>query len=135
MNKNGFTLVEVLAAIVIIAIIAGIGTVAYTGIMKSTSDKYFERYRDTMHAEAIYYVTNNSDDINWSENTARISLSTLKMDQISNPKNSNDLCTNSYVNLTRNRVNGVLSITYEVCLVCPNTNFDDKFELCKTYEN
>ena len=135
MNKLGFTLIEVLSAIVIIAIIAGIGTVAYTGIMTEVSNKSFERYRDTMHAEAIYYVTNHSDKINWNGDTARIMLSELKVDPINNPKNSKDFCTGSYVDITRSRTSNVLSITYRVCLVCPNTDFDSSFELCKEYEN
>lgn len=132
MNKRGFTLIEVLATIVIIAIIAGIGTVAYTGIMKEVSDKSFERYRDSMHAEAIYYVTNHYNEINWSGNSARIALSELKMDPINNPKNPNNFCTNSYVDIVRtpSTENSILSIKYTACLKC-----GDDFDECKEYEN
>ena len=131
MNKHGFTMIEVLATIVIIAIVAGIGTVAYTTIMKEVTDKSFERYRESMHAEAIYYVTNHSDKINWNGNSARVMLSELKMEEINNPKNKNDLCTNSYVDVikTRNSTSNVLSITYNVCLKC------NDFDECKEYEN
>lgn len=131
MNKHGFTLTEVLAAIVIIAIIAGIGTVAYTNIIKNVNNKVFEQYRDSMHAEAIYYVTNYSDKINWIGNNATISLAELKMDKINNPNDASDLCENSYVNVTktRNTTSNVLSITYNVCLKC------NDYDECMEYKN
>ena len=135
MNKRGFTLIEVLAVIAIIALLLAVGVVAYSRIISRTTNEYFEKFRDTMHAEAIYYVTKHPNDINWSNNTATLSLASLAMDPIKNPKNSKDLCSNSYVTLTRSRVGNVLSITYNVCLVCPNTTFESGFNMCKTYEN
>lgn len=131
MNRNGFTLVEILATIVIIAMVAGIGVVAYTNIISEVNNKVYIQYRDSMHAEAIYYVTNYSDKINWVGNHATITLSELKMESINNPKDASDLCSTSYVNVTRTRntVSNVLSITYNVCLKC------NDFDECKEYEN
>lgn len=131
MNKQGFTLIELLAAIVIISLIAGIGAVAYSSVINSASNHSFERYRDSMHAEAINYVSKNYNTMSWNNNTARINLSNLKMESINNPKNQNDLCTGSYVDVTRSRnsSSNVLSITYNVCLIC------NDFNECKTYEN
>ena len=131
MNKDGFTLVELLCAFVIIALLAGIGVVSYTSIMNSASNSSFERYRDSMHAEAINYVSKNYNAITWNNNTARITLNQLNMVSINNPKDATDLCTTSYVDVTRNRnsSSNVLSITYNVCLKCKD------FDKCKTYEN
>ena len=129
MNKKGFTLIELLATIAIIAILFGIGTVAYTSILQNVSTKSFESYRDSMHAEAVYIVTNYPDRITWNNNTARINLVTLNMEPIKNPKDSNDLCSTSYIDLTRTHVGSVLSISYNVCLICNDYNS------CKEYDN
>ena len=135
MNRHGFTLVELLATIVIIALLSGIGIIAYNSVIKEASDKAFEAYRESMHGEAIYYVSNNSDKITWQNNTARLSLNDLKMDPINNPKDKNDLCQNSYVDVVRERYSGsgVLSINYTVCLICNDYNNDGTN--CKTYDN
>ena len=133
MNKKGFTLIELLAVIVIIALIGGIGTIAYTNLIKKASDDAISRYQDTMHAEAIQYLSNSYNEITYENNVATILLSNLPIDPINNPKDSNDKCLNndSYVRATRSRSSsGVLSITYEVCLKC--NGFDKQ---CKTYEN
>ena len=122
MNKNGFTLVELIAAI-------GIATVSYISILNNAQRKSYETYQDTMHAEAITYVVNYPDRITWSNDTARILLSELNINPINNPKNSDDLCANSYVDLTRTHVGNVLSVTYNVCLVCSDYNS------CKEYDN
>ena len=130
MNKKGFTLIELLATIMIISLLAAIATVSYSLIMNRVTTKAFESYRDSMHAEAIYYVTNYPERITWTNGTSRIMLNDLNMKQINNPKKANDLCLNSYVDLTRGySSSGVLSISYNVCLKC------NDFDECKTYEN
>ena len=139
MNKNGFTLVELLAVIVIIALIGGIGTIAYTNLIKKSSDDIFKRYRDSMHAEAIYYVSNNYNDnskIHFENGKATISLKQLKMDAIVNPKNKNDKCEESYVEVTKSYSDsGVLSMKYKVCLLCNDFEKDNPTDKCKEYEN
>ena len=135
MNKKAFTMVELLVTIIILGLVSSIAVVTYQTIMTNTSTSYFERFQDTMHAEAIMYVTKNYNSITWSNNKATISLSALQVDRIKNPINSNDYCTGSYVEVTRTHVSNVLSITYKVCLVCPNTTFKSGFNTCKTYEN
>jgi prepilin-type N-terminal cleavage/methylation domain-containing protein len=67
-NKQGFTLVELLATIVVLGLIAGIATVAYTGIVNDSATRVFESYEDTMHAEAVYRLTNFYSDVNFVNN-------------------------------------------------------------------
>lgn len=134
MNKKAFTLVELLAVVVIIALIGGIGTIAYTNLIKKASDDAFLRYQDTMHAEAIKYLTDSYHEVTFDNNVAKIYLDDLEIDPINNPKNKDDKCLNndSYIEATRSRsTSGVLSVTYKVCLNCPNSGFNK----CKTYEN
>ncbi len=129
MNKNGFTLVELLAAIIIVGLLSTVAVVSYTTILNNAHRKAYETYQDTMHAETITYVANYPDRITWDNNTARVLLSNLYIEPINNPKDSNDLCTGSYVDLTKTQVGNVLSVTYNVCLVCNDYNS------CKEYDN
>ena len=144
MNNHGFTLVELLATIVIISLIGGIGVVAYTNLIAQSGDNVFKRYEDSMHAEAVYKVKEDYYNLNFDENNeATLNIYTdLKMDAINNPKTKSDKCPNSYVKVKRQRTEGenVLSITYKVCLICNDyrtttTNSDGTTTECKIYEN
>jgi len=60
MNMNkGFTLVELLAVIVILAIIGGIGIVSYTSITKKSEGDYYVNLIDNLELGAANYFTNN----------------------------------------------------------------------------
>ena len=102
MNKKGFSLVELLATIVIIALLSGIATISYSSFIKQSEDNTFERYQDTMHSEAVAYF-------------------------LDNPNEKDDLCPNSYVDVTRNSSSGMISLKYNVCLKCK------AFDNCKEY--
>lgn len=131
MNKHGFTLVELLATIVIIALLAGIATVSYTAIIHQSTDKSFETYMETMHAEAVYKLTMHPDNVTFENGKATLQLNDLEIEPINNPVTPSDKCLNSYVEVTKSRVNGVLSMHYKVCLNCPNSDYSK----CKEFEN
>lgn len=133
MSKHGFTLVELLATIVIISLLAGIATISYTALVHQSSDKVFESYESTMHAEAVYKLTMHPDDVVFSEGKATLSIEDLKAEEINNPIDRDDKCPNSYVEVTKSRVNGVLSMHYKVCLICRSYNSDGT--KCRDYEN
>ena len=130
MNRKGFTLVELLATIVIITIIGGIAIISYTSYIKSSHDRVFTSYQDSMHAEAAYYLSRNSSLIPKNNDTVRLMLEELGMDTFVNPDDNSDICANSYVDVTRSDVNGVISLTYNVCMKC-SSGFDN----CREYEN
>ena len=132
-NKNGFTLVELLAVIVIISLLAGIATVSYASLINQSNNKAFETYEDTMHAEAVYKLTMHFDDVTFTNGKATLYLSDLGIDPINNPINPNDKCVNSYVEVTKSHVNSVLSMHYKVCLICNDYNNDGT--KCRDYEN
>ena len=133
MNKKAFTLVELLATIVIIALLAGIATVSYTALIKQSGDEVFKAYESTMHAEAVYKLTMHYNDVSFTNNKATLSLDDLEVDPINNPSNPRDKCLNSYVEVTKSYVGNVLSMHYKVCLICDNYNSDGNN--CREYEN
>ena len=138
-NKFGFTLVELLATIIIIALIGGIGALAYTSIIRQSEDKTFEAYEKTMHAEAMNMIMKKLNLMpkngEKKKYTLAYMLNNYYIDPIKNPRNSNDLCNtnSSYVEITRQNVGSVESFTYKVCLVCNDYNKDGS--KCKTFEN
>ena len=64
MNKNGYTMVELLAVIAIIGLIFTIGIVSYSSLINRSNEAVYESYIDGMHEAAITYVMENplSDD-------------------------------------------------------------------------
>ena len=125
MNKKGFSLVELLAVIVIIAIISGVATISYSSFIERSSDKTFETYQDTMHAEAVMYFMSDTSKVN--DLPLTLSLSEFKKTDIKNPVDKNDKCLSSYVEVSRNPNTEILSLKYNVCLKC------NAFDKCKEY--
>ncbi len=69
MNRKGFTLVEVLATIVIISIL---GVVAYTGVtnyIKTSKEKAEDKFLDEIKSEIDSYISLNSADFKKVGNT------------------------------------------------------------------
>ena len=62
MNKRGFTLVEVLASIVILSVIIGIGVVSYQSIMKRVEKKYYETLEQDLLMAGSDYFNNHRED-------------------------------------------------------------------------
>ena len=55
-NNKGFTLVELLAAIILLAIVAGFGTYAITHIIKSSKEKNYQLLvKNIKDAAGVYY--------------------------------------------------------------------------------
>ena len=133
MNNRGFTLVELLATIVIIGLIGGIGAVAYSMIMRNSENRVYEAYESTMHAETLQLLANNPQLLPHGTTEKLFTLSQIKIDDINNPRNKNDLCPSSFVGVTRNGSGTMDSFTYRVCLICDDYNSDGSN--CKTFEN
>jgi len=138
-NNTGFTLVELLATIVIIALIGGIGALAYTSIIRQSEDKNYEAYEKTMHAETMNLIMKKLNLMPKNGETKKFTLAYMidnnYIDPIKNPRNKDDLCntSSSFIEVTRENVGSVDSFTYRVCLVCNDYNSDGS--KCKTFEN
>lgn len=128
MNRKGYTLIELLAVIVIIALIGGIGAVAYNAIQSQVVERVFSSYMDDMHESMIMYLIEHPSMKPTSSNpTKKVYLEDLKIAGLNNPINSNDKCSGSYVEakfidknteMENNGQKGITGISYHVVLNC-----------------
>lgn len=139
MNKHGYTMVELLAVIAIIGLLFTIGVISYSSLINKSNNTVYESYIDAMHEAVITYVMENpikdKDTITLSQ-----LISDNKIDYINNPKDSNNKCSNSYIDVNRKDINGVISYEYKVCLICNDNNEEIDQNVttdnnCKTYIN
>ena len=127
MTKKGFTIIELLASITIIAIISTAGVISYTKFMDASAEKVFTEYQDAMYAAASNYVLKNYTKPGGMKTT--LTIDELKVDTIKNPRdNSQDCKANSYVKIEKNESCQIKSYKYEVCLNC-----GEYFNNCRRY--
>ncbi len=130
MNKKGFTLIELMSVIVIIALISGIATISYTSFINQSRERTFESYMDTLHAEVSTYLMKNTNIIPSNKETFYLDnlLGSGDVSYINNPADAIDKCTSadvskdSYIEVTRNTTSSMISLSYKVCLKCNNYN-------------
>lgn len=135
MNRKGFTIVELLTVIVIIALIGGIAAIAYSSFQNQTAKRVFETYMDNMHESTVmYFLDNPSARPTSTEQEVTILLKDLNIDKFNNPFEMGDYCVNdgSYVSakkLESGTSKGITGIKYNVCLNCK------AYKECKEYTN
>ena len=119
-KRNGFTLVELLAVIVILAIVLIIAVPGVLSIINKTKNSAYDRQIDMIKDAAKNYVTTNT--ITWEGDNPKSTLVTLDMLQsggyldkkIVDPRNKKEiLCANVLV--TKDNKN---KITYDVDMTC-----------------
>lgn len=120
MNNKGLTLIELLAVILIIGLLSGVGLLSYNVFIERASERVYNSYEDTMKAHAEMHLINNPRDIPTIGNYNDLFINILDIDPINNPDDSEDKCLNSYVKVTRgnNTEEGNINLTYKVCLIC-----------------
>jgi prepilin-type N-terminal cleavage/methylation domain-containing protein len=133
MNKKGFTLVEILAALLVLAILSGIAAISYTAIVRRAKTRSFEAYEKTMRAQAmevlVESVTDNTRASLVPKNHGHVvlNLRDLKIKDFINPVNKDDLCPSSYVYVKRDDVDNsgvhVDAFEYKVCLICQQSDY------------
>ncbi|MDD4036219.1 MAG: DUF5011 domain-containing protein [Bacilli bacterium] len=79
MKKQGFTLVELLAVIVIVAIIMVIATPSTFKIIKKSKNDAYQSQKQLIVDAAKKYVMTSMADIYWVDDTAEITLSSLQL--------------------------------------------------------
>jgi len=123
MNKKGFTLVELLAVIVIIAILGTVTTVIYTSVTERGKKGVYENHENTLRGAAEQYLIDNFDLIPTVGNSIDITYTTLlnkhHIETLKDPKGGN--CNLSKVTVTRQAdISNNYNLTYKVCLICTN---------------
>ena len=139
MRKKGFTLIEMLAVIIIFGVIIGIGVTSYSKYLTSSRKKSYNIAENSMKAAATDAIadclTGNGKDREFCKNHNLVDdqyeyelvyLNELVnddyMDSIRDPYNTDLLCSeDSYVYITNkadtNQVNNA-NFDYKVCLIC-----------------
>ena len=126
MNRKGFTLVELLAAMVILAVLIFIGTMAVSSIFDNTKNNYYRSLENTLSIAGNEYFNDNRDDkpiddYNFVDMETLVNhdymeeLKTFDGKSICNPK------TGVYI------YNDSETTGYEVCLVCGDYNSGGPF--------
>lgn len=135
MNKKAFTMIELLAVVLILGIIMAIAVTSYNGYLKTSRDKSFKlaenSFNDTLEEAYVDCIGNKSKNDfcqNHDKPTAG-STDTVYLyelinsdysESIKNPYNTNESCDeNSYIKIKHvNTTNGVSEYSYDVCLIC-----------------
>lgn len=108
MNKKGFTMVELLAIMVILVIISAVAVPSVINITKKTENN--DQLYDTIYMAAETYVYNNYDDfssLNSIGGTAQVSVIDLinnnyLKNSIKNPEDNKKFTSDDYILVTRN---------------------------------
>lgn len=91
MNKKGFTLVELLAVIVLLGLIALIAAPAITGIIKQSKDSLSDSQKSSIELSAKNWATDNMSSLPADGDCIWVRLSTLQAEgyadlELKNPK-------------------------------------------------
>lgn len=136
MNKKGFTLMELLAVIVILGALSSIAVVSYEYLLNKSKNTIYKDEEKSIKGAAESYLTHCSTlatmpdyctAIPKSGETIRITLAKLQqakfMDKIKDSQNGAAFC-DGYVNV-KNEGTSIAKINYEVCLKCSNYQSSD----------
>ena len=126
MNKKGFTMIELLATITLMGIIATMAVVAYTKYVDTTRNTVYKDYEKSLEVAATNYFLNNTGllpSVNNSNGTKVLATTLINegyLENMKDPKNNSFNCNNnSYVIVTRkDNVGFNMNLEYKVCLVC-----------------
>lgn len=121
MNK-GFSLIELLAVIVILGIVSTIGIVSYRNIFSKSETDFYTNLIDNLELDGSnYFVNNRSKRPGLNQVCARVSLQTLKQENYLSDASDADghSCdlNNSYVYIKRKSNK---QYEYKVYLICDN---------------
>lgn len=120
MNKKGFTLVELLTVIVILAIIGAIGILAYTSLIKKSEDDYYRNLSDNLKLGATdYFINNRSARPGVNAICSKVNLEVLiegrYIEDVVDAKGKECDLVNSFVYIKRNDKK---QYEYETTIIC-----------------
>ena len=121
MNNKGFTLVELLGVIVIIAILSSLAVLTFNTVIQNGRKGVYKTHEQTLADSGRDYLIENIDEKPSVGEVKKISFQTLKnkdfLAALDDPAGGS--CTNSCVIITRGADKGInYTFTYKGCLIC-----------------
>ena len=128
--KKGFTIIELIVTIVIIAIIGGIGVVAYNNIFDASSKNYYKTVEQSLLLSGSEYFEKNRDELPIKGYNV-VTLDNLEDGNYVSPvkDKKGGTCESGEVYVTRNP--NTRQYDYEVCLKC--LDYESEGAFCKGY--
>lgn len=126
MNKKGFSLVEMLLVLVLIAIVSLIILPNINKMLTSSKDREITGYKKLITENLEMYVIDKAKSISWNSNTVTLDLSELKK---VNPDIDIDTCSikNDSITITRTEKDTIVSEAYsyefDFCLICDEKEY------------
>ena len=128
MDKKGFSLVELMAAVTIIGILSAMGVMAVSRAIVSSQKKTYKNYENQMIGAAKNYLTTHTDDV--IVGTQKITLKTLQdngyIENLVDPKSKHNCdADKSYVEVVSSQSATAFNINfqYAACLCCVNASY------------
>ena len=110
MNRKGFTLVELLAVIVIITLLALITTISITGVVNNSKNKLSSTQIELIKSAAKIWGSENKMKLPSAGECSYITLGDLKKyglfdDSVSDPKDSNQISNDLKIKISNTKRN------------------------------
>ena len=125
MNKRGFTLVELLGVIVLLAIVTGLVVLSMSGVIGTGKLSVYKTYEKSFKTSVENYFIDNPEDIPTTNEPIKYYLKDIisknYIDELKDPNkaNCNYLDNNSYVLVSRDTsVSNNYKLKYSPCLIC-----------------
>ena len=118
MNKKGFTLFELLAVIIIIALLSGIGIVSFRSVFTDSEKKYYSSLEQNLLLAGNDYFEDHRSELPTGNELSSINLEDLidskYIDQVNDAKGNSCSLKDSKVYIQRQNK----KYKYGVCLIC-----------------
>ena len=137
--KKGFTLVELLAVIVVLAILSGLAVVSMNGVFNTGKKGVYKNFESTIKSGVQNYLIENPDEVPNQSQSKEIKITLLGdfIDTLKDP-NGGDCMTKSYVLVTRKKNNednkDNYNLDYKICLICVD-KANNSLSLYKTHDD
>lgn len=124
LNKKGFSLVELLAAIVILAIMITLATVAYSRYRQHAKQQGYDTLAKTASEAAAQYVMDNPEKVIWDVSFEMLYEGEY-MSSLSDPGIKNKQCKGDVVlrTMKEETIGSLDTNEYTVHICCKNYNY------------